>query len=109
MDNLTVCLPWPSAKLNPNARVHWSRKAQVARRARQDAYSATRQSIAVTHTDVTLETPVSVSIVFCPPDRRRRDWDNLIASMKPSLDGIALALGIDDSHFRLAIDFGDAV
>jgi hypothetical protein len=29
--------------------------------------------------------------------------------MKPSLDGIALALGIDDSHFRLAIDFGDPV
>ena len=38
---------------------------------------------------------------FFPPDRRARDEDNLIASLKSSLDGIAQALRIDDKCFHL--------
>lgn len=38
---------------------------------------------------------------FFPPDRRARDEDNLIASLKSSLDGIAQALRIDDRCFHL--------
>ena len=44
-----------------------------------------------------IATPVKFSITFYCPDRRRRDIDNLLASLKPSLDGIAQATGIDDS------------
>lgn len=43
---------------------------------------------------------VSLRLLFVPPDRRRRDDDNLIASFKPYRDGISDALGIDDAHFR---------
>ena len=38
-------------------------------------------------------------LLFSPPDRRRRDLDNMHASMKAALDGIALAIGCDDSEF----------
>ena len=38
-------------------------------------------------------------IDFYPPDRRRRDDDGLLASMKAARDGIADALGVDDSRF----------
>jgi Holliday junction resolvase RusA-like endonuclease len=48
--------------------------------------------------------PLSVMLRVYPPDKRRRDWDNIVASLKSGLDGIADALGIDDAHFRLSID-----
>jgi crossover junction endodeoxyribonuclease RusA len=48
--------------------------------------------------------PLRVTLRVYPPDKRRRDWDNVIASLKSGLDGIADALGIDDSRFRLSIE-----
>ena len=51
-----------------------------------------------------------IKLVFYPPDKRRRDLDNLFSSMKHTLDGVASALGIDDSQFRpVMLDFGDVV
>lgn len=44
---------------------------------------------------------VKLAIEFLPPDRRRRDADNLLASCKGLLDGIADALAIDDSKFSI--------
>lgn len=90
----TVELPWPEKVLSPNARVHWSRKARAVKSARSAAYFLTRQ----------VTRPLSCSsakltFVFCPPDNRRRDRDNLIASMKAATDGISDAIGIDDSKF----------
>jgi crossover junction endodeoxyribonuclease RusA len=34
-----------------------------------------------------------------PKDKRHRDYDNLLAASKSMLDGIAHALGVDDSRF----------
>jgi crossover junction endodeoxyribonuclease RusA len=48
--------------------------------------------------------PLRVMLRVYPPDKRRRDWDNVVASLKSGLDGIADALGIDDARFRLSID-----
>jgi len=41
-----------------------------------------------------------VRVEFSPPDNRRRDLDGMIASHKAAQDGIADALGIDDSKFE---------
>jgi Holliday junction resolvase RusA-like endonuclease len=49
---------------------------------------------------------LKVHLTFRPNDRRRRDVDNLIAMHKGALDGIADALGIDDSQFRLSAEIG---
>jgi crossover junction endodeoxyribonuclease RusA len=35
--------------------------------------------------------------------------DNLLASMKAGLDGLADALGVDDSRWRLLIEMGEPV
>jgi crossover junction endodeoxyribonuclease RusA len=48
-------------------------------------------------------------MTFCPPTNRARDLDNLIASMKPALDGMAAALGVNDSTFRFTAEIGEIV
>ena len=50
-----------------------------------------------------------VTLDFRPPVRRGRDEDNLIASMKAGLDGLAQALGVDDSRFNLTIRHGPVI
>ena len=55
----------------------------------------------------------ALNITFIMPDKRRRDRDNLLASSKCTLDGIAQALGVDDNNFepivlRRAFDKGNA-
>ena len=48
-----------------------------------------------------------MNIEFAPPSRRRIDLDNCIASCKAYFDGIADALGVDDSTFRLQARMSD--
>ena len=43
---------------------------------------------------------MALDITFIQPDKRRRDRDNLLAAMKSGLDGLAQALGVDDSEFE---------
>ena len=43
---------------------------------------------------------IPLTITFHQPDRRARDRDNLLAAMKPTLDGLADALGVNDSQFE---------
>ena len=44
--------------------------------------------------------PIVVSMMFHPKQNRQRDLDNCQAMMKAALDGIAQALGVNDSMFR---------
>ncbi|GHA15298.1 hypothetical protein GCM10007989_07580 [Devosia pacifica] len=100
-----ITLPWPDKKLSPNARTHWAPKAAAAKAARTDAGWAVRAAVEKKpdwHS-------VSVSMLFCPPDGRRRDRDNLISSMQAATDGIADALGIDDSKFVCTYAIGPVV
>ena len=53
--------------------------------------------------------PVRLTFLFCAPDSRRRDLDNMLASMKSAIDGIALALDMDDSKFSLVLARGAPV
>ncbi len=90
-----VVLPWPSPKLSPNARVHWGVKAGAVARARDTA----RWIVLSEFRRKPGWDGARLDVEFCPPDRRRRDLDNTIASSKGIFDGIADALGIDDSKF----------
>ena len=92
-----VELPWPPAELNPNKRLHWSvKRKHVATYRSQCAWLAKQARLAV-HWDG----DVHVWIDFFPPDKRRRDDDNLVAAFKAGRDGLADALGIDDARFRI--------
>ena len=97
--HLRVVLPWPAHGLSPNARCHWVVKGKLVLIARRIAYAETRRK-----TDGRRAVPdgrIGYRCSFFPPDRRARDEDNLIASLKSSLDGIAQALRIDDKCFHL--------
>lgn len=100
-------LPFPNKLLFPNAKngKSWkvSHAAKVA--AREYAYIAAKQAQAG-FSDKGGAIPLS--IVFCQPDGRKRDLDNMLAAMKSALDGVAEALGIDDKRFRpITIDAGE--
>jgi crossover junction endodeoxyribonuclease RusA len=102
-----VTLSWPHKDLSPNARVHWARKAQLVKLERADAGWRT---VCALGTSVKPKWPsATVSMTFCPPDKRRRDKDNLIASMKAANDGISDALGVDDSRFVSTYQMGSPV
>ena len=95
---MTVTLGWPSRALSPNARTHWSTLARAKKAARREAYVAA--NIAAVLAGVSsVGSSVCIQATFIPPDARRRDLDNLIASIKPHLDGISDAILIDDSRW----------
>lgn len=94
-----VYLPWPDKRLSPNARVHWRALAHAKKMARRVAYYSVKEAgIGKIEADSLL-----VRYSFFPPSRRKYDLDNLIASMKASADGIADAVGVDDSAWTLAV------
>ena len=102
---MILTLPWPPRELSPNARVHWARKASATKDRRNMAYF-----MAVQARDMGFQMLAPhVSITFNPPDKRPRDLDNMLASMKSALDGIAHAIGVDDSKWSISIRKGEPV
>lgn len=101
---MLIALPWPDARLSPNARVHWSARTGVKAKARADARIATFAALGCDLRELRQalagDAPIALTITFHPPDARHRDDDNMIASFKASRDGIADALGVDDRRFR---------
>jgi crossover junction endodeoxyribonuclease RusA len=100
-----VELPWPPKELSPNARHHWATaaKAKKGYRSRCKTLGEGQALASVKNSS----DRVLVHLTFFPPDKRSRDWDNMIASMKSGLDGLADAMGVDDSRWRLSFDVSD--
>lgn len=103
-----VMLPWPARELSPNARGHWAKKSTAAKRYRHTCKIKALQAIQEGDWDVQAARDLAEAggylhlfIDFYPPDRRHRDDDNVIASFKSGRDGLADALKIDDSRFRI--------
>lgn len=102
---------WPPKQLSPNARGHWSVKSRYARRYRAACHARAhnaRLNALAAGVKLQADHQFSLSLVFCPPDRRKRDDDNLVAAFKSGRDGIADALGIDDSQFVTTFRIGEA-
>lgn len=53
--------------------------------------------------------PIHLGITFHPPDKRRRDLDGMLSSIKSHLDGLADSLRVDDIRFELSIKRGEPV
>lgn len=103
-----IVLPWPDKGLSQNARIHWGLRSKLAKAARRGAMLATVLA-QYKPADFSDGGPVHVWITFFPPDRRRRDQDGMISSLKSPLDGIADALHIDDHRFCLHTMVSDDV
>jgi Holliday junction resolvase RusA-like endonuclease len=97
---ITVELPFPDRRLNPNNSKgkHWAATVALRKAARADAALLTRA--AGTGVRFAAGQEVELAITFIQPDRRARDRDNLLAACKPMLDGVADALGVNDSQFE---------
>lgn len=102
-----VILPWPPKELSPNARLHWSKVAKAKKSYRQISWAlALEAKIKVSTTG---EEPIFLRVSFFPPDRRHRDDDNMIASMKAGLDGLADALKVNDRRFKCTWEFSTEI
>lgn len=101
---LEVRLSWPPKELSPNSRTYWRRKAEVAKKYRTDACWLTRALAKCNVMPFVEADKLLVSMTFFPPSNRKRDLDNLIASMKSGLDGVADGLMVNDSKFNLSAE-----
>ncbi len=101
----TVELPWPVKNLSPNARPHWAAKAKAVKDARQAAYALTRQKV----TNKPQWPSARLLWAFQPKTSHALDLDNCISSGKVFQDGIAMALGIDDSLFDTSYEIKEPV
>lgn len=98
-------LPWPSSKLSPNAREHWTTTSKL-RKLYRARCKAIGEQVGLGYLRGS-KNAVRVDLTFFPPDRRARDMDNMLASMKSGLDGLADAMGVDDSRWKIAMEVSD--
>lgn len=94
-----ITFGWPPRECSPNWRGHWARKAKAAKAYKAACWALAKEAGVA----VKWGGPVLLRIEFVPPDRRGRDLDNMLASIKAALDGLALAIGINDKRFQLAL------
>ena len=52
---------------------------------------------------------IPIEVTFYPPDKRHRDADNMVASIKAGLDGLADALKVNDKNFLPTFVFKEEV
>ena len=107
---MRITLPWPPKVLSPNARVHWRTKHAAAATCRELAYYITTMAPADQREHVRDSCALRMILTFLPPDKRRRDLDNIEAAMKAYLDGIFHACKADDNAIHMTTKtWGDVV
>lgn len=96
---MRIILPFPDASLMPNRKNgrHWGSTKAVKDAAKNTAFWLAKE--AMQSSRMPERDTYQLRITFMQPDKRRRDLDNLLASIKPHIDGMCSALGIDDSRF----------
>lgn len=82
-------LPWDRPPLTANQRLHWASKAQRVKALREWAKVTFRS------TD-DWAAPVSVRLDWYVPDKRRRDVDNTVPTLKALCDGLVDAGVVPD-------------
>ena len=105
---MKIELPWPDRRLSPNARVHWRARLRPKEAAREIGFYYAIQSHDADYEPMTGD--LRVAYHLHPPSKRRYDQDNVIAAMKPMIDGVCHGLAIDDIQFKeTVITWGEPV
>lgn len=100
-------LPWPSKALHPNFRSrHWGAKARAIRKYRNAAYLLT---MTAGFKNIQHYPALHLNITFHPPSAHRHDRDNLLASLKAGIDGIADATGVNDANYTTDVTIGSVI
>lgn len=82
-----LVLPLPARALSPNSRVHWAAKAKAVRKYRATAWALAKEALGWRRGPKWIRARATCRFFF--RDRRQRDRDNLLASMKSAFDGLA--------------------
>lgn len=84
MSTYRIDLPYATPPLSMNDRGHWATKARLTASVRRDILSLARF-----HRLPRNVAHASIQLHYRPRDRRRRDTDNLVATLKPCCDALA--------------------
>jgi len=102
MTVFAMSLPLPDRALSPNRKNgrHWSVTSDIVATARHDAKITVLERLSGKPSPFANDkkSHYRLHIYFVLPDNKRRDLDNLKASLKPSIDGMCDALEIDDNQ-----------
>ena len=96
-----IILPFPDKALWPNGRAHYHAKARAFAKHKEWAFHAAKAVLP--RCFKRNGTAVSLRYVITPKTAHKIDRDNAVAAMKAYQDGIALALGVDDSCFAVPV------
>lgn len=96
---MRIVFPWFPKELSPNARVFWAKKARITKTYRTAWFALAREALAQRTICFPPRRPIALRVTFFPPDRRLRDLDNCIGSIKSGMDGLAQALEVNDRLF----------
>lgn len=91
---MNVTFPWYPKELNPNWTGHWSKKAKQKAIYKDACFWLTKEA------KVPCSSYTELYLTFYKPNRRHMDADNMLASLKSGIDGMCLAIGIDDKCFK---------
>jgi len=103
---IELTMPWPPRELHPNARPHWAIKSRKAKAYREACYF---QALEQGATEWANDGPISFTLTFYLPNKRKHDDDGLVAAFKSGRDGIADALKIDDNRFVTTFSIAPAI
>lgn len=98
--SIEIVLPTPPKSLAPNSRVFWRVKAESTALYREYARILGLKAKTESKGTFPLQGPVTTHITFAFNVDRKRDEDNLLASLKALFDGLvdAKVLAADDSQ-----------
>jgi len=97
-------LPFPPSSLSGHNKGHWRNSSAIVAKHRAWAKAATQAA----RPEIPATGDIRVVTTFYPGDRRG-DRINFPNRMKPYFDGIAEALGVNDSRFVPAYHFAEPV
>lgn len=97
-----IILPWPPSSLSGHNNGAWFNKSRLIATHRAWAFHATREAKA----KVAESGDIPIKFRFVPPDNRG-DRTNYANRLKPYIDGIAEALGINDRRFLPSYEFAE--
>ena len=97
-----IVLPFPPASLSGHAKGNWHGKSAATKRQRETACERTSKAGVI----APVEGDIPIHFHFVPRDRRG-DRVNFPIRIKAAIDGIADALGVNDSRFLPSYSFGD--
>lgn len=90
-----VVIAWPDKRLTPHAKGGWSKKYKATKAAKHEAWALALEA------GVRPDPEALIFVTYHPPDRLLRDAQNMPGRLKAAIDGIALAMGVDDIGFRV--------